>query len=55
MYFCVLYDVSDLLIIIYNIFGCLVVDMLFEIMGELVKLFCIIGVKDVIGKLEWVS
>ncbi len=50
-----LHDASDLPIIIYNIPGRSVVDMLPETMGELAKLPRIIGVKDATGKLERVS
>lgn len=50
-----LHDASDLPIIIYNIPGRSVIDMLPETMGELAKLPRIIGVKDATGKLERVS
>lgn len=48
-------EASDLPIIIYNIPGRSVVDMMPETMGELAKLPTIIGVKDATGKLERVS
>ncbi|MFN3954259.1 MAG: 4-hydroxy-tetrahydrodipicolinate synthase [Pararhodobacter sp.] len=50
-----LHDACDLPIIIYNIPGRSVVDMLPETMGELAKLPRIIGVKDATGKIERVS
>ena len=50
-----LHDASTLPIIIYNIPGRSVVDMLPETMGELAKLPRIIGVKDATGKIERVS
>ncbi|KRW94842.1 4-hydroxy-tetrahydrodipicolinate synthase [Paracoccus sp. MKU1] len=50
-----LHDASDLPIIIYNIPGRSVIDMLPETMGQLAKLPRIIGVKDATGKLERVS
>lgn len=48
-------EASDLPIIIYNIPGRSVVDMMPETMGELAKLPTIVGVKDATGKLERVS
>ncbi|RNF35206.1 4-hydroxy-tetrahydrodipicolinate synthase [Paracoccus methylarcula] len=48
-------EAVDLPIIIYNIPGRSVIDMLPETMGELAKLPGIIGVKDATGKLERVS
>ncbi|WP_313351754.1 4-hydroxy-tetrahydrodipicolinate synthase, partial [Paracoccus sp. (in: a-proteobacteria)] len=54
-HYAALHDASDLPIIIYNIPGRSVVDMLPETMGELAKLPRIIGVKDATGKLERVS
>ncbi|MCX8507612.1 MAG: 4-hydroxy-tetrahydrodipicolinate synthase [Rhodobacteraceae bacterium] len=50
-----LHDASSLPIIIYNIPGRSVVDMLPETMGELARLPRIIGVKDATGKIERVS
>ncbi len=50
-----LHDACDLPIIIYNIPGRSVVDMLPATMGELAKLPRIIGVKDATGKIERVS
>jgi 4-hydroxy-tetrahydrodipicolinate synthase len=50
-----LHDCCDLPIIIYNIPGRSVVDMLPETMGTLAKLPRIIGVKDATGKIERVS
>lgn len=50
-----LHDCCDLPIIIYNIPGRSVVDMLPDTMGALAKLPRIIGVKDATGKLERVS
>ena len=51
----VLHDCCALPIIIYNIPGRSVVDMLPETMGELAKLPRIVGVKDATGKIERVS
>jgi len=51
----VLHDACELPIIIYNIPGRSVVDMMPETMGELAKLPRIIGVKDATGKIERVS
>ena len=48
-------DACDLPIIIYNIPGRSVVDMMPETMGVLAKIPSIIGVKDATGKLERVS
>lgn len=48
-------EAADLPIIIYNIPGRSVIDMLPETMGELAKLPNIVGVKDATGKLERVS
>ena len=50
-----LHDCCTLPIIIYNIPGRSVVDMLPETMGELAKLPRIVGVKDATGKIERVS
>ena len=50
-----LHDSADIPIIIYNIPGRSVIDMLPETMGELAKLPRIVGVKDATGKLERVS
>ncbi len=50
-----LHDASSLPIIIYNIPGRSVVDMLPETMGQLAQLPRIIGVKDATGKIERVS
>ena len=50
-----LHDCCDLPIIIYNIPGRSVVDMLPETMGTLARLPRIIGVKDATGKIERVS
>ena len=50
-----LHDASNLPIIIYNIPGRSVVDMLPDTMGELAKLPRIVGVKDATGKIERVS
>ncbi|AXC48495.1 4-hydroxy-tetrahydrodipicolinate synthase [Paracoccus suum] len=54
-HFTALHDASDLPIIIYNIPGRSVVDMMPDTMGELARLPRIIGVKDATGKLERVS
>ncbi len=54
-HFTALHDCCTLPIIIYNIPGRSVVDMLPETMGELAKLPRIIGVKDATGKIERVS
>ena len=54
-HFTALAEAVDLPIIIYNIPGRSVVDMLPRTMGELAKLPNIIGVKDATGKLERVS
>ncbi|WP_347137712.1 4-hydroxy-tetrahydrodipicolinate synthase [Paracoccus sp. SSK6] len=54
-HFTALAEASDLPIVIYNIPGRSVVDMMPETMGELAKLPTIIGVKDATGKLERVS
>ncbi|PZO64048.1 MAG: 4-hydroxy-tetrahydrodipicolinate synthase [Paracoccus denitrificans] len=54
-HFTALHDASDLPIIIYNIPGRSVVDMLPETMGALAKLPRIVGVKDATGRLERVS
>ncbi|MBC7147287.1 MAG: 4-hydroxy-tetrahydrodipicolinate synthase [Thioclava marina] len=50
-----LHDACELPIVIYNIPGRSVIDMIPETMGELAKLPRIIGVKDATGKLERVS
>ena len=50
-----LHDACTLPIVIYNIPGRSVVDMLPETMGELAKLPRIVGVKDATGKIERVS
>ena len=54
-HFTALAQASALPIIIYNIPGRSVVDMMPETMGELAKLPSIIGVKDATGKIERVS
>jgi 4-hydroxy-tetrahydrodipicolinate synthase len=54
-HFTALHDCCTLPIIIYNIPGRSVVDMLPETMGALAKLPRIVGVKDATGKLERVS
>ena len=54
-HFKTLHDACDLPIVIYNIPGRSVVDMLPATMGELAKLPRIVGVKDATGKLERVS
>ncbi|MDO5657620.1 MAG: 4-hydroxy-tetrahydrodipicolinate synthase [Paracoccus sp. (in: a-proteobacteria)] len=51
-HFTAIHDASDLPIIIYNIPGRSVVDMMPETMGELARLPRIVGVKDATGKLE---
>ena len=55
VHYTALHDCCDLPIIIYNIPGRSVVDMLPETMGTLAKLPRIIGVKDATGKIERVS
>jgi len=54
-HFTAMHDACGLPIIIYNIPGRSVVDMLPETMGELAKLPRIIGVKDATGRIERVS
>ncbi|WP_333827000.1 4-hydroxy-tetrahydrodipicolinate synthase [Pararhodobacter sp.] len=54
-HFRAVHDCCDLPIIIYNIPGRSVVDMMPDTMGELAKLPRIIGVKDATGKIERVS
>lgn len=54
-HFTAIHDATNLPIIIYNIPGRSVVDMLPETMGELAKLPRIVGVKDATGKIERVS
>lgn len=54
-HFKALHDASSLPIIIYNIPGRSVVDMMPDTMGELAKLPRIVGVKDATGKIERVS
>ncbi|MCL7463851.1 4-hydroxy-tetrahydrodipicolinate synthase [Phaeovulum sp. NW3] len=54
-HFTAMHDACTLPIIIYNIPGRSVVDMMPETMGELAKLPRIIGVKDATGKIERVS
>ncbi|OSP53731.1 4-hydroxy-tetrahydrodipicolinate synthase [Pseudoruegeria sp. SK021] len=54
-HFKVLHDCCTLPIVIYNIPGRSVVDMMPDTMGELSKLPRIIGVKDATGKIERVS
>lgn len=54
-HFTALHDCCDLPIIIYNIPGRSVVDMMPDTMGELARLPRIIGVKDATGKIERVS
>ncbi|MFD1911508.1 4-hydroxy-tetrahydrodipicolinate synthase [Halodurantibacterium flavum] len=54
-HFTAVHDCCNLPIIIYNIPGRSVVDMLPETMGELAKLPRIAGVKDATGKIERVS
>ncbi|MBZ4021168.1 4-hydroxy-tetrahydrodipicolinate synthase [Rhodobacter sp. TJ_12] len=54
-HFKAMHDASDLPIIIYNIPGRSVVDMVPETMGELAKLPRIIGVKDATGDLSRVA
>ena len=51
-HFTAIHDAANLPIIIYNIPGRSVVDMLPETMGELARLPRIVGVKDATGKLE---
>ena len=54
-HFKAVHDCCDLPIIIYNIPGRSVVDMMPDTMGELARLPRIIGVKDATGKIERVS
>ena len=54
-HFTAMHDASSLPIIIYNIPGRSVVDMMPETMGALAKLPRIVGVKDATGKIERVS
>ena len=54
-HFSALHDCCDLPIVIYNIPGRSVVDMMPETMGELARLPRIIGVKDATGRIERVS
>lgn len=54
-HFKAVHDCCELPIIIYNIPGRSVVDMMPDTMGELAKLARIIGVKDATGKIERVS
>ena len=54
-HFTALHDACNLPIVIYNIPGRSVVDMLPETMGALAKLPRIVGVKDATGKIERVS
>lgn len=54
-HFQALHEASNIPIIIYNIPGRSVVDMLPETMGELARLPRIIGVKDATGRIERVS
>ena len=54
-HFKAMHDASTLPIVIYNIPGRSVVDMMPETMGELAKLPRIVGVKDATGKIERVS
>ncbi len=54
-HFTALHDCCSLPIIIYNIPGRSVVDMLPDTMGQLAKLPRIVGVKDATGKIERVS
>ncbi|MCC5969472.1 MAG: 4-hydroxy-tetrahydrodipicolinate synthase [Pararhodobacter sp.] len=54
-HFRAVHDCCDLPIIIYNIPGRSVVDMMPDTMGELARLPRIIGVKDATGKIERVS
>lgn len=51
VYFNVIVDVSDLFVIFYNVLGCIVVDMLFELVVKLVMYKNIVGFKDVIGNI----
>lgn len=51
LYFKIIVEVVDLLVILYNVFGCMVVDMSNEIILCLVQVKGIVGVKDVIGNI----
>lgn len=53
-YFLVVVRVVDILQIFYNVFGCIVCDLLLEIVEWFVKVLNIIGIKEVIGNLECV-
>lgn len=54
LYFCKVVELVDLLVILYNVLGCMVVDMMVEIMLCLVEVLGVIGVKEVIGNIDCV-
>lgn len=55
VYYCVVVDQGGLLVVLYNVFGCIGCDMQFEIVVELVSYFNIVGIKEVVGDIGWVQ
>lgn len=53
-YFWMIVEVVDLLVILYNVLGWMVVDMVYEMMLCFVDVLGIIGVKEVIGNIDCV-
>lgn len=52
MYYKVVVEVIDFLIIMYNVLGCIGLNMMVEIMLELVEVLNIVVMKEVFGNMD---